>query len=562
MENKAALLHVANCILQIATLAFFVTAVVIVAATNLSAQALLMTLSVESAQVEKDFEFILTLEIYAPASPNPPEVTIDGLTQFDIGSRRRNLQQVPGGRTVKWIFTYALTAHENGGFKLGPARAESGSRSYYSNTLFITVEGKGRPPKKEVIPPVELPKPIEPPKPITDEDIGEKILILMESSKTKAYRGEGLTVTFRLLSQFPVENLSYLVEPEFPGFLKYDFPFTSKPKAEKIRYRNVEYVGYELQRFLIFPLDSGLRTIPGVSCALKVRIPATVYSFADTRLDIRRDSNTIRFQVEPVDPSILVGHFSLRNEIVSDAPQIKVIRFILDGDGQLSTFDFPAISIPGIGDVRPATTSTVAKLLRDKLKSRKTADYQVFYIDSNTTNIVLPEVSLRQLDPARKNLSWLRLPPLKLLFEPGGSLPRAEISVPLPDTADRILPVVLMGCALPLVFSFLVALRPRRTHKFPLLRVLLRKKNPQLQISKNASLWVYRQIMQKIAAVDGQGGGLIETVKQHLPEEDWLHTERIFRKLEFNAFAKSSPMSLTYGELQEVCTRLEKRWLV
>jgi hypothetical protein len=90
----------------------------------------------------------------------------------------------------------------------------------------------------------------------------------------------------------------------------------------------------------------------------------------------------------------------------------------------------------------------------------------------------------------------------------------------------------------------------------------LRKKNPSLQISKTASLWAYQKILETVSAVDGQSSGLIEILRHHLPEEEWLHTERVFRKLEFNAFGKSTPMPLTYAELQEVCKRLERSWLL
>ncbi|HSE39941.1 MAG TPA: BatD family protein, partial [Acidobacteriota bacterium] len=202
----------------------------------------LLTLKVDSSTVGPD-EFLLTLEIYGAPSDRPPDVTIEGFDQFQLSSQGRNLLQVPGGQTVKWILNYNLTPLQDGTFKVGPARARIEGRTYSSNALFITVKGTGKS-APEVKKPETKQQPEEPKTPLirSAAEIGDKVLVLAETSRDTPYVHQGMTVTYRLLAQLPVDSLRFSDEADFPGFLKYDYPYVSRPTADRIRYRGEWYV--------------------------------------------------------------------------------------------------------------------------------------------------------------------------------------------------------------------------------------------------------------------------------------------------------------------------------
>ncbi len=251
---------------------------------NVFADTPLLSLEIDSSILSWQDEFVLKLSIYGPEAMDLPRVTIDGLDQFQLQGTGKNLLQIPRGKTKKWILTYTLLASDTGNFKVGPAIVTYQGRTYRSNIVFITVEPPTPRPQKQSVqeelkkPPVELPKevkkppveppkeekklpveqpkeekkpPVEPPKeekrPPVEEPktvkeeitppivlsaskVGDRILILMETRNTRPYQLQGIPVTVRLLSQLPVENLQFLDEADFPGFLRYDFPFTSKPQ--------------------------------------------------------------------------------------------------------------------------------------------------------------------------------------------------------------------------------------------------------------------------------------------------------------------------------------------
>ena len=52
-----------------------------------AADALLMTLQLDSNSVRWQDDFILSLKIYGAPSASPPELTIDGLDQFELRSQ-------------------------------------------------------------------------------------------------------------------------------------------------------------------------------------------------------------------------------------------------------------------------------------------------------------------------------------------------------------------------------------------------------------------------------------------------------------------------------------------
>lgn len=552
----------------------------------------LMTLSVESTILSWMDDFVLTLTVYNSPEDGMPEVEIDGLDQFELQGTGKNLLQVPRGKTQKWILTYTLTAREEGTFKLGPAATTVKGRRYYSNTLFLTVqpppgkrqaqpsagtvpeplapaekEPKQKEPPKQGVEPTEKETSrqekekeksaaLETPLVLSASEIGEKIIVTMETTKTRPYRSEAVPVTLRLLTQLPVENLRFKDEADFPGFLKYDFPFTKNPKAEKIKHKNSLYAAYDLLRFLIFPLQDGAIVIPPFSCELKVRVPSGAYAGADLLLDLDRSSNSLALQVRPIPSGAVVGEFLLKNEIVSDAPQSKIIRLILEGNGQLSTFDFPEFQGTDY-TVQNLSSTTQASISGTELQSRKVRELEILPA-GRTTSIVLPSLKISQFDPSSRHLSVLTLPALPLRFHPQG--PAAIPQKPFPEFREESGRIAFLLLLLLTVALLIRSLRPVPKKRVLRLHPLFSRKNPKLSISKSAARVLYQQIALRIAEQDGEGKSLVETLRLHLPQEDWLSVERAFRKLQSAAFSQTRGMQITYGELKNICERLERRW--
>lgn len=532
-------------------------AILLFASVCFADERLLMTLQLESSTVQWQEEFVLRLEIYGPPSDQAPQVFIDGLDQFKVGSQGTNLFQVPQGKTVKWVLTYRMTATENGIFKLGPATTVYNGQKYSSNILFLTVVGgaqqQAEAEKEQKEKEKEVPVPIV----HTPAEVGDRVVIRLESNKSKAFSHEGIVATLKLLSELPVENLRFVQEPDFPGFLKYDFPFSSKPKAEKVQIKDKTYASYELEKFLLFPLTAGKKFVPAVSCELSLRAPSGVYPAGELTLNVTRTSNLLGLEIVPVPESIpLVGAFTLNGSLLSDRPQSKILEYTLDGEGELSTFDFPIPSVEE-GQTRLLNSTTSAEIRGERLHSSRVIHVEVTPKPEHQ-NVNVPSIHIRQFDPTSSRASWLTLPPVVLQFL--APLPEKEVPPPLPEIQDRtswILFAALLFC-LPALAWRIVASVPRKTRLN--LRKLFSRKKLTMQISRKGAQTLYQQILQKIAEQDPTDISLSGILQGHLPPEEWKSMEPSFRKLEWNAFASLRSIPLTYEEMKNACEMVERKW--
>ena len=416
-------------------------------------------------------------------------------------------------------------------------------------------------PKKEVpqAEPTPTPKPtVQPPVVLSSAQIGDRIVILMDTPKPRPYRYQGIPVTVRLLSQLPVENLQFLEEADFPGFLRYDFPFTSKPKGEVVSFRNDYYASFELVKFLLFPLQAGKIDIPAVRCELKVRVPSGAFPEADLRTTIQRSSNELELQVKPTPNGAIVGDFALRNEIISDEKDSKVVRIALEGNGQLSTFEFP--EIPGTNFViRKFNASTNVKMEGDHLISKKVQDLEILP-QPGVVNVVIPPLLVAEFDPDSAQLERLKLPELNLRFTPAGTPQKAKPLLPQIGSklGGTVLLILLMVTAAAL---YMRNVRPPKTQKHLKLKRLFSSKNLKLSISRSAARKLYQEIASQIAAKDGDSTTLMETVRKHVPQEEWLNIDRGLRKLERTAYSSTTPATITYEEMKKICEKLETLWV-
>ncbi len=408
-------------------------------------------------------------------------------------------------------------------------------------------------------PPPEPAKKTTVPTPVvlSAEEIKDKVLILMETQKDKLYRSEGITVTVRLLSQLPVENLQFLEDADFPGFLRYEFPFTSKPKGEVVSHNKEPYASFELLKFLLFPLEDGKIFIPPVRCQLRIRVPSGAYRDADLKVNLERSSNSLAMQVKPSPESAVVGQFVLRNEIVSDEPHSKTLRLILEGQGQLSTFDFPEVKGKDL-DVRTLSSTITAKIEGESLLSKKTEDLEILP-KNDVLSSALDPIRLQVFNPEKAHLSKLTLPSLTLRFERPGAVIKQKAPFPEFEISGLWTITIIMSLMVIVVYfrGFKVT-KPKTGLK---LKKIFSRRNEKLQISKSAARKLYQQMALLVARQDGEAASLIETLRRHLPLEEWLNVDRSVRKLEKTAYSPVQASPVTYEEMKTVCERIETYWL-
>jgi hypothetical protein len=274
------------------------------------------------------------------------------------------------------------------------------------------------------------------------------------------------------------------------------------------------------------------------------------------KIDLQSASNSLNLQVKPSPEGAIVGDFILRNEIVSDEPDAKIIRLIIEGNGQLSTFDFPPLEGPKFS-ARKLSTSINAKIDGENLVSKKLQEIEVVPAGFATT-IVLPEVKIQEFNPQGGNLSQLKLPASTFHFQLPGAV--AKTKAPYPEFTNSSLWTAFLLLAFFAAFIYLKRYRPRPFRTQLRLHRLFSNKNLKLQISKSAARSLYQQIAIQIAQHDGERSTLMETVRHHLPQEEWLNVNRGLRKLQQTAYSPAKAAPMTYEELKSLCEKIEMLW--
>src|SRR5262249_55841735 len=316
---------------------------------------------------------------------------------------------------------------------------------------------------------------------------------------------------------------------------------------------------YELQKFLIFPLHPGVFTLPTVRCQLEVRVPSGAYEAADLQLHVTRESTPVHLEVQKVPvKDAVVGRFTLQDKLLVDTGDTKVLQLTLDGQGQLSTFEFPPPAAESV-QTRILSTDTDASIKNGNLLSRKSTRIEITTLGNRTMNVLLQPASIPQFDPETRRTSSLPLSPISLRFTAKPVVPPPP--PPIPDVEDSI-PLAIWAAAALATLVAMARLLLRRPVKrgAPRLSRLIQRKNPSLQISRQTSQALYQKIMLAISEHDGENASLILTLKRHVPSDEWMSAEHAFRRLEWNAFSPARPTSLTHGEMQRVCKKVEARW--
>jgi len=255
----------------------------------------------------------------------------------------------------------------------------------------------------------------------------------------------------------------------------------------------------------------------------------------------------------------LIGNYSIRQEIVSDSSGMKLLKYKVEGRGELSTFEWEQSQIPG-AEIRTLSGQSSAEIRGESLASTKSATTQVTS-GGLTTAVVLPQIRILQFDPGTERRSILTLPSLSLHFSSAAEILRAPVIAPaIRRTNDPTGWILWVAAALSFLAVFRIRLPGSARRRAPKLRDIFGKNKPDLQISRNAAQALYQQLMLRIAKEETQSDSLVRTVKAHLPRAEWMAAEHAFRRLEWNAFSQSRAVSLTYGEMKNACARLEKTW--
>lgn len=280
-------------------------------------------------------------------------------------SQSTNISIINGKTTQKsnYTYSYVLVAQKKGNFNISRAAAKLDGKTYQSNPLPIEVvedggasgsRGQSRGNNSGGG--------------TTDVSTSD-IILIMEVSKTSAYKGEAISAKVKLLTKVQIAGLEGAKTPSFAGFWQQELTDESRQADwKRVNYNGSVYESAVVKEFLLFPQQNGAITIDPMSINVVVRVPDgnagsdnDIFnsffggrgSYRDIRKVITTKPVTINIKpyvgAQPANFGGAVGEFTMTSSISSDmfaANSASNIIVTIKGSGNLPLITEPITELP------------------------------------------------------------------------------------------------------------------------------------------------------------------------------------------------------------------------
>jgi hypothetical protein len=265
--------------------------------------------------------------------------------------------------------TYVIQAEKEGTFNIGSASIEAGGKKLVSNSITINV-GKGSSQAQN-------PGSQQSGKGSDAQVAGGKSVFLKAIvSKSNAYQGEAINVTYKLCTKVTLINYAISKIPSFNGFWSTDIQM---PQQLEFHMENIDGVSYkvaDVKKLILFPQHSGTLTIDPMEGEVIARVqvkrqqqksndpfdlfndpffnnPFFNNSVQDVKVSMKSEQVKINVRELPANApdgfSGAVGKFTIESSL--DKKEVKAhdgvtLKIKVSGKGNLKLIDPPKITFP------------------------------------------------------------------------------------------------------------------------------------------------------------------------------------------------------------------------
>ncbi|MCS6933875.1 MAG: BatD family protein [Chitinophagales bacterium] len=330
----------------------------------------------KSVPVNQTFQLSFTIE-----NGSGSNLKLPPLNDFQIlggPNTSTSMQWVNGQVTQSVSYTYILKPKAEGTYKIGKASVTVSGVNMESNELTIEV---GKP--VATPPQTRQPRgwdpfaddpffnpyatPAEPEKSTAElqEELKDDVLMRVLVSKSSVYKGEMLTVTYKLYFRQNLTGFNVTKAPAFDGFWSQEVNLDPKRKQQVETYNGKQYYTIEVMKYNLYPQRDGTLTIPAIEVNTTALVQARTRSrsiFDDffnmgrhTQVPLTLKTNTLTVQVkelpagQPPGFQGAVGRYSFEarisaKETKTDEPITYSMK--ITGTGNLKFVEAPKLQAP------------------------------------------------------------------------------------------------------------------------------------------------------------------------------------------------------------------------
>jgi len=398
--------------------------------TNLYAQT--FTASTDFAKVGENERFQVTFTLQGADNSNISNFRSPSFNGFKIlngPSQSSSIQIINGKMSAAFSFTYILIPTKIGKFKISPAQITQSGKTFTSNELSIEVI-KGQSQKNSNN------------KDGVDEDISKSLFILAIPDKNTVYKGEQVTVTYKLFTKINISSPQISKLPQFNGFWTEELDLPNNITLSDEMHNGERFKSAVIKKAALFPNQTGQLSVSPFELKMNVVyrkkknsrdifddfFDDPFFGRTETREELIR-SNTIKINVLPLPNNNVpvsfngaIGNFSLnatidKNEVLQNEP--FTLKININGTGNVKLTEFPTLILPnGFEKYEPKISENINRI--GKINGSKIIEYIIIPRVSGKFEIKPIEFSF--FDPNAKKYVAIKTPLFEIIVKRNNSV--------------------------------------------------------------------------------------------------------------------------------------------
>ncbi|MCW9094475.1 MAG: BatD family protein [Ignavibacteriaceae bacterium] len=358
---------------------------------------------------------------------SPP--SFENFTVLSGPNQSTSIQIINGAQSASLTYSFVIQAKSVGIFSIGSASIEQNGTTYKSDPLKITViKGTAKPQRKNDN------------SQISNEEIAKNLFIKTTVDKTRVYKGEQVTVTYKLYTRLSIAaQMSVNKLPQYQGFWAEELE-----TPNNISFRT-EVVGGKqfrmgvLKKAALFPTQTGtLEVTPfelNVPVQIKKQKSRSIWDdfFNDPFgrsevIEFNAKSNVVKIEVEPLPPGQpgsfngAVGDYSFDaklNNTTTKSNEPLTLNVNISGTGNIKLLDMPEINFPnGFEKYEPKVSEDINR--KSTISGTKKGEY--LFVPRVVGIREIPPIEFSYFNPKKKKYVTLKSQKFTIDIKPGDKL--------------------------------------------------------------------------------------------------------------------------------------------
>ncbi len=381
-----------------------------------------VTATVDADTIGTQDQLQLTVNVSGPDSSDAEPPRLPQFQGFDVvagPSVSTQYQWINGRASSSKGFTYILVPQKAGRFTLASIEVQIAGKTYRTQPIAVTVtQGSSRPAQRRGF------------DPFGDEGMtsrrapgGSDVFVTAEIDTRKAYPGQQVTLTYRLLTQVAVTGLQLQENPPLNGFWVEEMEVATNQRGERKVVNGREYLEYLVKKQALFPNNAGKLRIPSVTFAIAARTGGDFFGVFGQSETIYRKTEELTLDVipfpsqgKPPNFTGAVGSYNLTANLdrnTAATGDAVTLHVKLAGRGNLKMV--PDLALPQLPDftIYSSKQAANARVMEGRWVGGEKA-WEYVLVPKAPGEQTIPSLSFSYFDPERDRYELLTTPPLAL----------------------------------------------------------------------------------------------------------------------------------------------------